>query len=57
MEDKFLREIREKRAELQAKGDGMIDEIIVAGNERARARIKPIVEGAMERVGLITRWG
>ena len=56
METSFLEEIRDRREMFAAKGDGFIDEIIVAGNERARTRIKPIVEGAMDRVGLITRW-
>ena len=56
MEDSFLKEIRERREQIAAKGNGFIDEIIAEGNLRAQARIRPIVEGAMERVGLITRW-
>lgn len=56
MEERFLGEVRARREEVVARGDGYIDEVIRQGNERARARIQPVVLGAMERVGLITRW-
>jgi len=56
MEEGFLREIRERRQGVVARGEGYIDEIIHAGNQAARARIQPVVEGAMQAVGLITRW-
>jgi tryptophanyl-tRNA synthetase len=52
MEARFLKDFREKRAEILSKGDRYILDVIEAGNQRARARIKPIVEGAMDRVGL-----
>ena len=56
MEEGFLREVRERRAEVVARGEGYIDELLREGNRKARERIQPVVEGAMERVGLITRW-
>jgi len=56
MEEGFLREVRERRQEVVARGDSYIDEILNAGNVAARARIQPVVEGAMQAVGLITRW-
>ncbi len=56
MEERFLGDIIERRGSFVARGYQYIDEIIAAGNERAQARIKPVVEGAIDRVGLITRW-
>ncbi len=52
MESRFLKEFRDRKAEILSKGDRYILDVIEDGNRRARARIKPIVEGAMHKVGL-----
>lgn len=56
MEDSFLREVRERRQQVVERGEHYIDEILHVGNQAARARIQPVVEGAMQAIGLITRW-
>lgn len=56
MKERFLGNIRERLEFFVTRGYQYIDEIIAAGSERVQARIKPVVEGPMDRVGLITRW-
>ena len=56
MRERFFGEIREYLESFVTRGYQYIDEMIATGNERAQARIKPVVEGTMDPVGLITQW-
>lgn len=49
----LLTPIQERRRELDARGPGYVEEILAAGNARARARIIPVVEEAKELMGLM----
>lgn len=48
----MLAEFRERRAELETKPMGYVDEILHEGGLRARAHIRPVVEKAMEFMGV-----
>ena len=50
---RVLAPIQERRRELDARGPGYVEEILAAGNQRARARIAPVVVEAKELMGLM----